>query len=72
MENDKSKRVQNRAYELWEKQGRPEGRHEEHWKQAEEEFSVEEGFASLPGSGGSQSDAPSKGAAKRKPRRGSV
>jgi hypothetical protein len=27
-------RISERAYELWEKAGRPEGAHEEHWEQA--------------------------------------
>jgi hypothetical protein len=29
--------VRRRAYEIYEAQGRPEGRHEEHWRQAEKE-----------------------------------
>ena len=29
--------VRRRAYEIYESQGRPEGRHEEHWRQAEKE-----------------------------------
>lgn len=27
-----------RAYEIWESEGRPEGRHREHWSQAEHEL----------------------------------
>lgn len=30
--------VKARAYELWERAGRPEGRHAEHWAQAEREL----------------------------------
>jgi hypothetical protein len=30
--------VKARAYELWERDGRPEGRHAEHWAQAEQEL----------------------------------
>lgn len=30
--------VRNRAYNLWEQEGRPEGRHDEHWQQAEREL----------------------------------
>jgi hypothetical protein len=30
-------RVRARAHELWEKEGRPEGRDKEHWAQAEED-----------------------------------
>ncbi|WP_424134785.1 DUF2934 domain-containing protein [Roseomonas chloroacetimidivorans] len=32
-------RIRERAHALWEQQGRPEGRHEEHWLQAEQELS---------------------------------
>ncbi len=35
-------RVRARAYALWEREGRPEGRAEEHWRQAEEELRAEE------------------------------
>lgn len=27
-------RIRQRAYEIWEQEGRPEGRHAEHWEQA--------------------------------------
>ena len=32
-------RVRERAHQLWEHEGRPEGRHEDHWAQAEREVS---------------------------------
>ena len=31
-------RVRERAYQLWEKEGRPEGQHLRHWRRAEEEL----------------------------------
>lgn len=31
-------RVRERAYQLWEKEGRPEGQHLHHWRRAEEEL----------------------------------
>jgi hypothetical protein len=31
-------RVQERAYQLWEEEGHPEGQHERHWRRAEDEF----------------------------------
>ncbi|MDQ0995210.1 hypothetical protein QFZ34_000387 [Phyllobacterium ifriqiyense] len=37
MDNDKSQLIKNRAYELWELEGRPEGKHEHHWRTAEQE-----------------------------------
>lgn len=30
--------IRQRAYEIWEEEGRPEGREAEHWRRAEEEF----------------------------------
>lgn len=35
-------RVRERAYELWERAGRPEGMSAQHWAQAEAEISAEE------------------------------
>jgi len=30
--------IRNRARQLWEAEGRPEGRHEDHWRQAQQEL----------------------------------
>jgi hypothetical protein len=35
-------RIRERAYEIWDKAGRPEGKAEEHWRQAEAEIVAEE------------------------------
>ena len=43
-------RIQRRAHEIWEREGRPEGRHEEHWAQARREIEAEEGGSSAAGS----------------------
>ena len=32
--------IRARAYAIWEQAGRPEGRHEDHWRQASEELTV--------------------------------
>jgi hypothetical protein len=37
MENERDRRIRERAYRLWEEEGRPEGRHESHWHQASQE-----------------------------------
>ena len=37
MQNGGDERVRSRAYELWEKEGRPEGKDKEHWSRAEGE-----------------------------------
>lgn len=35
--DDAEDKVRTRAYEIWEERGRPDGDHEEHWRQAREE-----------------------------------
>ena len=40
---DRTEQIKARAHELWEAEGRPEGRHDAHWKQAEAELSAERG-----------------------------
>ncbi len=35
-------RVRERAYQIWERDGRPEGQAGEHWRQAEAEIAAEE------------------------------
>lgn len=39
-------RVQQRAYQIWESEGRPDGREEEHWQRAEREILQEIGGTS--------------------------
>ena len=34
--------IRQRAYEIWEQDGRPDGRDQEHWHQAEAEMMIEE------------------------------
>jgi hypothetical protein len=40
--NDREQRQRERAYGIWESEGRPEGRHEDHWKRAEEQHELTE------------------------------
>lgn len=40
--DDVEKRVQQRAYEIWERDGRPEGRDADHWALAKEEIAIED------------------------------
>jgi hypothetical protein len=35
---DREAEIRQRAHEIWESEGRPEGAHERHWKQAEQEL----------------------------------
>lgn len=39
---DRNERIRARAHEIWESEGRPEGREAEHWMRAEAEISDEE------------------------------
>lgn len=41
-------RIRQRAHEIWEREGKPEGRHAEHWAQARREIEAE-GGAAAPG-----------------------
>ena len=40
---DFQNRVSRRAHELWEREGHPHGRHDEHWAQAEAQIRAEDG-----------------------------
>ncbi len=42
MEADRDDKIRARAYQLWEEEGRPEGRAEQHWYTARESLAVEE------------------------------
>ena len=37
-----TERIRQRAYELWEQEGRPEGRQDEHWARASREIQMDE------------------------------
>lgn len=37
MAEDRERRIRERAYRIWEEEGRPEGRAEHHWRQASQE-----------------------------------
>jgi hypothetical protein len=37
---DKYEAIRKRAHEIWEREGRPEGRHENHWREAEAELAA--------------------------------
>jgi hypothetical protein len=38
MANETEHAIKSRAYELWEREGRPDGKHAEHWAEAEREL----------------------------------
>ncbi len=39
---DEDERIRKKAYELWEAEGQPEGRHDRHWEQAREIIALED------------------------------
>jgi len=41
MSDDLEDRIKRRAHQIWEEEGRPDGRHDEHWMRALEEFADE-------------------------------
>ncbi|MEW6631046.1 MAG: DUF2934 domain-containing protein, partial [Pseudomonadota bacterium] len=41
MTDDRQERIRRRAHEIWEKAGRPEGAHMDHWDQATAEIDAE-------------------------------
>jgi len=42
MTADRNARIEERAYHIWLEEGRPHGRHDEHWRRAERELIEEE------------------------------
>ena len=40
MEHDRDTRIRKRAHEIWEQEGRPDGKEAEHWERAEREMSA--------------------------------
>ena len=43
MADDREQKVKSRAYEIWESEGRPSGRHDENWDQARREIERDQG-----------------------------
>jgi hypothetical protein len=41
MNQPRDREIERRAYQIWERDGRPEGRAKEHWRQAEQELAGE-------------------------------
>jgi hypothetical protein len=52
MTSNRNERIRIRAHEIWEREGRPEGRQAEHWEQAEREIESETGGEQQDGSSG--------------------
>lgn len=57
MNTNKTERIALRAYQIWEAEGRPEHRADEHWRRAEQEVAREEGAEQM---GASSEDSPAQ------------
>ena len=51
MDSDKDEKIRRRAYEIWQREGSPEGRSDEHWSQAARELEDEDGSSDESGAG---------------------
>ncbi len=51
MDQDHQERIRQRAHEIWESEGRPEGRDSDHWNQAEQELRDQSGSGDMSGDG---------------------
>ena len=56
MTTEREDRIRQRAHQLWEEQGRPEGRHDEHWQQASSEIGEDDGDSQGGGDNASTGD----------------
>ena len=46
--DDRQRKIRDRAYAIWEREGRPEGREHQHWEQAQQEIDDEGGDERAP------------------------
>jgi len=60
--SDREEQIRRRAYEIWERDGRPEGREAEHWRQAAQEIEAEENAAAIGGASGTPPEPKKSGA----------
>lgn len=65
--SDINQRIERRAHEIWERAGKPHGKHDEHWAQAEAEIRAEAEAkkAAKPAGRGKAAAKPKNGGAKR-------
>ena len=69
MDQDHQERIKQRAHEIWESEGRPEGRDSDHWSRAEQELRSEMGGEQPADLG--EKPKPARNAAATKPKRAS-
>lgn len=72
MNENREEAVRRRAYELWEEEGRPDGREGAHWRRAEDEFGAGAGSGGAAAGEGAEEDTgggagkPARTAARRR------
>ncbi|MCZ7853149.1 DUF2934 domain-containing protein [Agrobacterium salinitolerans] len=65
MDHDREAEIRERARAIWEKEGRPEGHHERHWMEAEQEVSNNAGKAKSASKSGAKKSPAAKTPAKK-------
>jgi hypothetical protein len=53
---NRDQRIRERAYEIWESEGKPHGRDDDHWRRAEADVEKEAVHAGSPGGGSSREE----------------
>lgn len=66
MQDEIEDRVRHRAFDLWEREGRPDGRHLDHWSRARTEIEAEAGKGKSPARQKSKSSRAAAGTAARR------
>lgn len=72
MSDDRQKRIERRAYEIWDREGRLSGLDAENWRRAEEEIAREEAGAGTPEAKPAKVEAEAKPAPVAKPERATM
>lgn len=67
MDGDLEHRIRERAYELWEAEGQPEGREDQHWRQAQADITEAQGKAAKTKTGTAKTATARKPTAKPAP-----
>ncbi|MCZ7908752.1 DUF2934 domain-containing protein [Agrobacterium leguminum] len=65
MDHDREAKIRERARAIWEKEGRPEGHHERHWMEAEQEVSSNAGKTKSASKSGTKKSPATKAPAKK-------
>lgn len=50
MDRDREQKIRDRAHAIWEREGRPHGRHNDHWRLASDEIEHDESGPAMPAS----------------------